>query len=254
MKIVVVGATSAIAQAAIRIWAGEGHTLVLFGRNNSELERIAADARVRGAVAVAVHAGEITSNAYIASAVDALAVNGGVDQALIAHGSLTDAERAAVEPDYLAREFTVNFTSACVWAQLLASTMAANEQPVTKTNRGDHSRTIAVISSVAGERGRYSNFAYGAAKAGLTAFCDGLRAKMLPRGVHIVTVKPGTVDTPMTAHMKRGALTASAESVARGIVVAMNRKTDIAYLPLIWWPIMTIVRAIPERIAKKLKW
>lgn len=251
MNIVVVGATSAVAQAAIRLWAKSGHTLVLFGRNASELERIAADARVRGAVAVSVHAGEIASVPYIENAVRALGAERVIDQALIAHGSLTDAERGATDVTYLANEFNVNFTSACVWTQLIANAMATRTD-VTKT--GAHRGTIAVISSVAGERGRYSNFAYGAAKAGLTAFCDGLRARMLDRGVHIVTVKPGTIDTPMTAHMKKGLLTASAESVAHGIISAMDRRTDVVYLPWFWWPIMRIVCAIPERIAKKMKW
>ncbi|MGL4231346.1 MAG: SDR family NAD(P)-dependent oxidoreductase [Casimicrobium sp.] len=243
MNVVVIGATSAVAQAAIRIWARDGNSLTLFARNASELERIAADARVRGAAGVFVHSGDITATGFIANAVRELAANGAIDQALIAHGSLTDAERAANEGDYLAQEFHVNFTSACVWAQTLANAMAAN---------GDG--TIAVISSVAGERGRYSNYAYGAAKAGLSAFCDGLRAAMLDRGVHVVTVKPGTIDTPMTAHMKKGLLTASAESVAQGIVTAMAKRRDVAYLPWFWWGIMQIVRAIPERMAKRMKW
>ncbi len=240
MMICVVGATSAVAQAAIRDWAARGDELVLFGRNAAELERIAADARVRGAVGVAVHAGEITSIAFIEAAVATLPIT---QQALVAHGSLTDAARGMEDLRYLAEQFNVNFISGCAWTQCLANKMATQG-----------SGSIAVISSVAGERGRYSNFAYGSAKAGLTAFCDGLRARMLARGVHVITVKPGSIDTPMTASMKKGLLFASAESVAKGIVRALDQQRDVVYLPRYWQLIMTIVRAIPERVAKRLKW
>ncbi|HNY48611.1 MAG TPA: SDR family NAD(P)-dependent oxidoreductase, partial [Casimicrobium sp.] len=114
--------------------------------------------------------------------------------------------------------------------------------------------TVAVISSVAGDRGRGSNHAYGAAKAGLTAFCSGLRARMHARGVHIVTIKPGFIDSPMTAHIaKKGALWASPEAVAKGIVNAIDKKRDVVYLPSFWRVIMLIIAHVPEAIFKRLK-
>jgi decaprenylphospho-beta-D-erythro-pentofuranosid-2-ulose 2-reductase len=242
MKIVVVGATSAVAQSAIRIWASAAHSLVLFGRNASELERIAADARVRGAVEVAVHAGEITELTFIESAVKAMTPP---QIALIAHGSNTVSDRVDAEAGaaYLADELNINFNSAVLWTQLLANAMATKREGC-----------IAVISSVAGDRGRYSNHAYGAAKAGLSAFCSGLRARMSHHGVQVVTVKPGFIDTPMTAHIvKKGALWASAEQVASGIVKAIEKRRDVVYLPGFWALIMLIIQHVPERIFKRMK-
>ncbi len=242
MNIVVVGATSAVAQSAIRIWASAAHSLVLFGRNASELERIAADARVRGAVEVAVHAGEITELAFIQSAVKAMTPP---QIALIAHGSNTVSDRVDVEADaaYLANELNINFNSAVLWTQLLANAMATKREGC-----------IAVISSVAGDRGRYSNHAYGAAKAGLSAFCSGLRARMSHHGVQVVTVKPGFIDTPMTAHIvKKGALWASADQIASGIVKAIEKRRDVVYLPGFWAMIMLIIQHVPERIFKRMK-
>ena len=114
--------------------------------------------------------------------------------------------------------------------------------------------TIAVISSVAGDRGRGSNHAYGAAKAGLTAFCSGLRARMAARRVHVVTIKPGFIDSPMTAHIARkGALWATPETIAKGIVNGIDKKRDVVYLPGFWRLLMLIIAHVPEGIFKRLK-
>jgi decaprenylphospho-beta-D-erythro-pentofuranosid-2-ulose 2-reductase len=240
MNIVVIGATSAVAQAAIRIWAAAQHSLTLFGRNAAELERIAADARVRGAIEVIVHVGDITAAGYIQSAVAALPA---ASIALVAHGSNSDSDRADRDANYLHDEINVNFTSAALWAQSLASSMATRREG-----------SVAVISSVAGDRGRYSNHAYGAAKAGLSAFCSGLRARMSHHGVNIVTVKPGFIDTPMTAHVaKKGALWATPEQIARGIVNAIDKRRSIVYLPGFWRLIMLVIQHVPEGIFKKMK-
>jgi decaprenylphospho-beta-D-erythro-pentofuranosid-2-ulose 2-reductase len=241
MNIVVVGATSAVAQAAIRTWAAAAHSLVLFGRNATELGRIAQDARVRGAVEVMVHAGDITSVGYIQSAVAALP--DAVAIALVAHGSNTDSDRADRDAMYLHDEINVNFTSAALWAQLLANTMVPQK-----------AGCVAVISSVAGDRGRYSNHAYGAAKAGLTAFCSGLRARMSHHGVNVITIKPGFIDTPMTAHVaNKGALWATPEQIARGIIRAIEKKRSVVYLPGFWRLIMLAIQHVPEGIFRKMK-
>ena len=112
--------------------------------------------------------------------------------------------------------------------------------------------TLAVISSVAGERGRKSIHIYGSAKAALTAYCAGLRGQLLPHGVHLCTVKPGVVDTPMTAHIKKGALTAKPQAVAADIIKGMEQRRDVIYLPFFWRWIMAIIRCIPEPIFKKM--
>ena len=241
-NVVVVGATSAVAQAAIRIWAQRGMELTLIARNADELDRTAADARVRGAPTVTAVIGDLTDTAFISETVRVMNVP---RVALVAYGSLTDSARADSDATYLANELTANFTSAALWAQTLAERMAADS-----ANGG----TIAVISSVAGDRGRGSNHAYGAAKAGLTAFCSGLRARMAARRVHVVTVKPGFIDSPMTAHVaKKGALWATPETIAKGIVNAIDKKRDVVYLPGFWRLIMLIITHVPEGIFKRLK-
>lgn len=240
MNVVVIGATSAVAQSAVRLWAAKHYSLTLFGRNAGELERIAADARVRGAVEVTVHAGEITEFSYIQSSMKTLATP---QIALIAHGSSSDSERADDDATYLAQELNTNFNSAVLWTQSIAAKMATAREGC-----------IAVISSVAGDRGRYSNHVYGAAKAGLSAFCSGLRARASHYGVHVVTVKPGFIDTPMTAHIeKKGALWASADQVASGIVKAIEKRRDVVYLPSFWALIMLVIQHVPERIFKRIK-
>lgn len=241
-NVVVVGATSAVAQAAIRMWAQRGSTLTLIARNASELVRIAADARVRGAPSVTTLLGDAADAAFISESLRAMPVP---RVALIAYGSLSDSTRADTEPAYLAQELNANFVSAALWAQGLAERMASENAA---------GGTIAVISSVAGDRGRGSNHVYGAAKAGLTAFCSGLRARMAARRVHVLTVKPGFIDTPMTAHIaKKGALWATPEAIAAGILNAIDKQRDVVYLPGFWRLIMLTIAHIPEGIFKRLK-
>lgn len=239
--VLVVGATSAVAQAFVREHARRGERLTLVARNCERLAPIAADAQVRGAAAVHCHALDLTDPTAAATVL--AAVSAPVTVALIAHGSLTDSARAETDAAYLAQEIAVNMTSACLWAQALAMHMAAHGGGV-----------LAVISSVAGDRGRGSNHAYGAAKAGLTAFCSGLRARMHGSGVQVLTVKPGFIDTPMTAHIPhKGVLWADAEQIARGIDQAVIRRRDVVYLPRFWRLVMTIVRLLPEPLFKRLR-
>lgn len=246
INVAVIGATSAVAQAAIRLWAQRGCALTLVARNANELERIAADARVRGAPWVTTMLGDATQAAFINQSVRSMPVPRIV---LVAYGSLSDSARADGDADYLAQQLHANFVSAALWAQGLAERMAAEN-----ADHAEAGGTIAVISSVAGDRGRGSNHVYGAAKAGLTAFCSGLRARMAGRRVHIVTVKPGFIDSPMTAHItNKGALWSTPEAVAAGILSAIDHRRDVVYLPGFWWLIMLIVMHVPEGIFKRLK-
>jgi short-subunit dehydrogenase len=113
--------------------------------------------------------------------------------------------------------------------------------------------SIAAISSVAGDRGRAKNGVYGASKAGFDAFLSALRQRLRARGVRVLTVKPGFVDTPMTSGMRKSPLFSSAASVGRGIVRAIDRKRDVAYLPGWWRWVMVMVRALPEAFFKRMK-
>ncbi len=241
--VIVVGANSAVAQSAIRLWAQRGHALTLVARNAVELERIAADARIRGSGEVSTIAGDLVDASFVEKTVRAMKAP---RIALVAYGSLSDSTRADRDLAYLADELHTNFVSAALWAQALAERMAAGGEK--------EGGCVAIISSVAGDRGRGSNHAYGAAKAGLSAFCSGLRARMAARQVHVLTVKPGFIDTPMTAHiLKKGALWATPETVAAGIIRAVDQRRDVVYLPGFWRFIMLVIAHVPERIFKRLK-
>jgi len=242
VSVLVLGATSAIAQATIRIYAVKGACLYLVARNAEKLNAVATDARVRGAVETHTRTLDLDdTNAHAGLLSDVAQKLPNLDIVLIAHGTL--GEQAEGERDFAAAEnvFQTNFLSA---VSLL--TRLANDFERRRVG------TIAVISSVAGDRGRKSNYIYGTSKAALTVFLEGLRARLDCQGVHVLTIKPGFVATPMTAHLKQTLLFASPEKIARGIVLAIERKSEVVYLPWFWRPIMFIIRAVPERVFKKL--
>jgi len=242
-RVIIFGATSAIAQETARLFAAKGDRLFLVARSPERLEALAADLKVRGAPQVETFALDLNElerhREVIERAEEAL---GGLDTALIAHGTLGDQEDCEEDFDLALREIRTNFISP---ASLLTHLANRFEEK--------HHGSIAVISSVAGDRGRQSNYVYGSAKAGLTAFCSGMRNRLHEKNVSLLTVKPGFVDTPMTAHVKKGPLFASPRTVARGIYRGMVRRRSVSYLPFFWLPIMAIIRAIPEGIFKRLK-
>jgi decaprenylphospho-beta-D-erythro-pentofuranosid-2-ulose 2-reductase len=242
-QILIIGATSAIAQSVARIYAESGARFFLVARDASRLDVVADDLRVRGAAAVeclAADLGEYDRHPeIIAAAFDAYS---GLDTVLIAHGVLPDQEQCQASVKETLASMDINFLSAVSLLTPIANRFEENK-------RG----TIAVISSVAGDRGRQSNYIYGAAKSGLDTFLQGLRNRLSKADVHVLTIKPGFVDTPMTAHIpERGALWAQPEDVAQGIVSAIEKQKDVVYLPRFWALIMLIIRSIPERIFKKL--
>jgi short-subunit dehydrogenase len=243
MKIVIFGATSAIAQAAARLWAARGDELFLVGRNAERLSAVAKDLEVRGKKPIGTASADLTDRTRHAALIEKAAGHlKGIDTVLIAHGELGDQKKSEADPAAALAVIDSNFLS-CVSLLTLLSPQFERQR----------SGTLAVISSVAGDRGRRSNYIYGAAKAGLNAFLSGLRARLSSAGVSVLTIKPGFVDTPMTAQFKKGLLWASADSVGKGIVRAVDRRRDVIYLPRFWCLIMSIIRAIPERIFKRLK-
>jgi decaprenylphospho-beta-D-erythro-pentofuranosid-2-ulose 2-reductase len=241
-KVLVLGATSAIAIATMRIYAGRGAAFYLVARSEEKLRIVASDLQVRGASAAHTCVLDLDDTSRHEPMLrDADEQLHGYDVALIAHGVL--GEQSAAEQDYGTAEqvFRTNLLSAVSLITWLANYFAARQ-------RG----TIAVISSVAGDRGRKLNYVYGASKAGLSAFLQGVRNRVDRLGVHVLTMKPGFVSTPMTAHMQGGILFATPERVARGIVHAIDHRKDVVYLPGFWRLIMGIVKSIPEPIFKRL--
>lgn len=241
---IVIGATSAIAEAVCRIWAIRGYKLFLVARKEDKLRDVARDLSVRGAAQVETFTLDVNRFDHHPVCFDeAITKMGNVDGLFIAHGTLPDQQ--ACQASFEAAHREINTNALCV---ISFCTLAANlfEQQ----RQGD----IAVIGSVAGDRGRRSNYVYGAAKGMVSIFLQGLRNRLAPASVHVLTIKPGFVDTPLTASFdKSGPLWASAEQVAAGIVKSVDKRRNTVYLPWFWWVIMNVIRYIPESIFKKMK-
>ncbi len=241
-KVLIIGATSAIAEATARILAARGDALYLVARNQARLGAIAADLLVRGSPRVGsevLDANDVAGHEAMLARAESLL--GGYDTVLIAHGTLSDQKACEASVDLTLREINTNGLSVVALLTLVANRFAQQR-----------TGTIAVISSVAGDRGRGSNYVYGSAKALVTTFLSGLRQRLAKVGVNVVTLKPGFVDTPMTAAFPKGPLWARPEAVAQGIVKAMDRQRNTVYLPGFWWAIMFIIRSIPERVFLRL--
>jgi len=242
-RVLIVGATSAIAAETARAYAGCGARLFLTGRNPDHLQAVAADLRVRGAGAVETAVLDVTDRHRCELVVEtAWTAFGGLDVALVAHGVLPDQARCQASADEALRSLDVNFLSAVALLTPLANRFEAA--------RGG---CLAVITSVAGDRGRQSNYVYGAAKGGLDRFLEGLRNRLFRAGVAVVSLKPGFVDTPMTAVLRQGPLFVSARRAGRAVYRAIERRRDIAYIPWFWRPIMRVIRALPEPVFKRLR-
>lgn len=241
-NLLIIGATSAIARATARRFAAEGGRFFLVGRDAAKLAAIADDLRVRGAADAETYVLDLNEIEKHAAMIEAATTAlGTLDAALIAHGTLGDQTTAETLVVEALREWATNATSVIALLTLLANAF----------ERQRHG-TIAAISSVAGDRGRRSNYVYGAAKAALTVFLAGLRGRMHAAGVAVVTIKPGFVDTPMTADTPKNFLFASPERVARDIHRAMARGTAVVYTPWFWRYIMLVIRMIPEPVFRKL--
>ena len=243
-NIIIVGATSGIAQAVARRYAQKGARLFLVAKDTVKVQAVAADLRARGASAVDVFVMDMNDTsrltAMLQSASQAL---GRMDLALVAHGTLPDAERARMDVGYLVQQFRTNAESVIACLASLAEHFQTQGSGV-----------LAVIGSVAGDRGRATNYAYGAAKAAVHAFASGLRAQLFRHGVHVVTIKPGFVATQMTAQLDLpSALTAQPDTVAARIEWAIEARRNVVYTPGFWWLIMAVIRVIPETLFKRLK-
>lgn len=241
-RIVIVGATSAIAEHCARLWAMAGPAeLVLVARDASRAEPIASDLRVRGAAGVRVVAADFLAPAAIEDTVAAIAARS-IDIVLIAHGLLPDQGACEQDLEQARQALDVNALSPVLFAEAFARRLALQGHG-----------TLAVIGSVAGDRGRKSNYVYGAAKGLVERYVQGLQHRFAGTGVKAVLIKPGPTDTPMTAHLKeRGARLAPVEAVAQAIVDAVARGRPVAYVPGKWRIIMFVIRHLPAFVFNKL--
>lgn len=236
-NILIIGATSSLAQAICRELADRGSTLTLAARDENELALLACDIKVRFGVECKTLVVDLLAADF--SATYFISQTGDFDHVIIVVGDMGSHDKN--DPDNIAYTAHINYT---LPAQLAtAAALALKEKGC---------GTIAIVSSVAGDRGRQSNYLYGSAKAALTAFASGLRNYLYPHGVHVMTIKPGFIDTPMTWGMK-SPLIARRETVAEKIVTAMEKKKNVVYVPFFWRYIMLIIVHIPEMIFKRLK-
>lgn len=237
LRAAIFGATSGIATATARRFAAAGARIVVVGRDSEALTAVARDLKVRGAAETVVVACDFSIAIALGDAAEqAWNAFGGLDLALIAYGSLPD--QAAIEADPAAAEaaLALNFVSPSVILLDLARRFEAQ--------RGG---TLAVITSVAGDRGRRSNFVYGAAKGGLQRLAEGLRHRLHGAGVQVLDIRPGFVATRMTEHLPRGGfLWAQPDRVAADILRAVERRRAVLYTPWFWRPILAIVRGLPR--------
>ena len=241
-KVLIIGATSAIAIACSRLWAKDGAELFLVGRSVDKIQQLADDLTIRGGV---VHSYIVDLNQYEQHPImldSCFSVLDKVDIVLIAHGTLSDQKACECSVDLTLQELSTNGVSVISMLTLLANRMEIQGEGI-----------IAVISSVAGDRGRLPNYVYGSAKAAVSIFCEGLRARLFKSGVHVLTIKPGFVDTPMTKGlMLPNLLLVSPERVALSIYAAISSNKNIAYIPWFWFGIMSIIKIIPAVIFKRL--
>lgn len=242
-SVLIVGATSAIAEATARRYAARGAALYLLGRDERRLAEIADDLNVRGAASVVTAVLDVDRHDEHAQALArAQRTLGEIDLALIAHGTLPRQSELDTSAERTVQAFVTNGLSTIA----LMTTLA---EQLERQGRG----CLAVISSIAGDRGRASNAAYGAAKAAVSAYASALRQRAARRGVHVLTIKPGFVDTPMTAELPKGLLWATPDAIAAGIVRAVDAGRAVVYLPWFWRPIMFVVRILPEFVFKRLR-
>lgn len=244
-QFLIVGASSGIGAALARVLAERGCGLILAGRNPAELARSAADLKIRYGVETSVETCDAMDfdgqPQFVTRCVER--AGGRIDGAVLCVGQLGDQRESEQEPTFARHVIDVNFTAT---ASLLGELANVLER--------QGSGLLAAVSSVAGDRGRQSNYTYGAAKAGLSVFLQGLRNRLRRHGVHVLTIKPGFVDTRMTVGVvnPRSPILASPERVARDIDRAIRRKVDVLYTPWFWRGIMSVICAIPERVFKRL--
>jgi short-subunit dehydrogenase len=238
-RVLILGATSTIAREIATLYAHRGAQLYLVGRDPTKLQELCA----RLGPAVVGHAqadlDDTAGNAVrVRAAVEAL---GGLDVALVAHGLLGDQQ--ATEHDWEAAEQVLRTNLSSPVSLLI---------PLANVLQAQGHGHLAVLSSVAGERGRPRNYTYGAAKGALTLYLQGLRSRLWPHGIAVSTFKLGPVDTPMTADHPKNPLFAKPQAVARDIVAHLERGQGAVYLPWYWAPIMGVVRCLPEPIFQRL--
>lgn len=240
MNVVVFGATRGMGRSLARIYAGRGASLVLFGRSLDDLERTAADLRVRGAADVRCARCDLEDTATFAPAFAVAAEVGRPDVVVVTAALFATQDELEQDSALAERVLRADFTNTVIFCEHARKALA----------RGG---TLCVFSSVAGERGRKPVVLYGAAKAGLSAYLEGLDHKFRAEGLRVVNVKPGFVKTEMTAGLPPPPFAGEPDSVAAAAVAAIDRGTPVVYAPLPWALVMAVIRAMPRAVMRRVR-
>lgn len=243
-RVLILGATSAIAQAVARLYAKQGARLALVARNRQYLDVVASDLRVRGASALWTEVADFLDVERHPSLVEqAQQALGGLDVALVAHGVLPVQAEALLDRRVAELCWQTNFVSATSLLEAVAHRME---------DAGEG--TLGVLSSVAGDRGRAENYVYGASKAALSAYASGLGQRLAKKGVRVVTVKPGPVATPMTVgRTSRPGLLAEVDDVGRRVHRALERGWRVVYAPAYWRLVMGVLKLLPTALFERMR-
>ncbi len=239
--VLILGGRSDIGLAIAYRFAAAGHPVALAARNAAQLEMIRADIALRHSVEVTLHDYDALDTSALTDFVAGFDPAPGVVVSTV--GVMGDQAKSERTPEAAALVMRTNFEAPAQALELFAARMEA---------RGHG--TLVGISSVAGDRGRASNYVYGSAKAGFTAYLSGLRNRLSRTKVHVVTIKPGFVATRMTEGMDLSPiLTASPETVAEAVFHAVERRRNIVYVKPVWWAVMCVIRALPEPIFRRTR-
>lgn len=238
---IILGATSSMARALARQLSMRGVSLLLCGRDFDDLRSTAADCMARGAHDAQACAFDARDANSFAAIIDRALTQEGMINCAVFVGSMPSQDAIDADPNLIHGTIQDNFTGPATFLQMLAPELEA---------RGGG--TIVGVGSVAGDRGRIGNYVYGSAKAGFATYLSGLRNRLTRAGGHVVTVKPGFVDTAMTWDVEGMFLVAAPEKVASDILNAVKKQKNVIYTPFFWRYIMLIIRNIPEFIFKKM--
>lgn len=242
-NILILGATSAIAKHTTRLFAADGNALYLVARNEKKLSAMKQDMLVRGAEKVNYEILDLADERQHQDLIKRVVKKmGSIDIVLVAYGTLSNQSTSIKSYANTLKELQINCLSVISLLTIIANKMEKQQ-----------SGSIVVLSSPAGDRGRQSNYIYGTAKGALTIYLQGLRNRLAKSKVHVLTIKPGFVDTPMTKAFKKGFLWVGPEVISKGIYNAVKKKKETVYLPFFWQYIMLIIKFIPEKIFKHLK-
>ncbi len=238
---IILGATSSMARAFARSVAERGDRVIVAGRDMADLKAMATDLALRGAASAEAMRFDARDPATFGPIVQKAELEPGEINVAVFVGSMPAQAEIDADPALISGVVADNFTGPVRFLAEIA--------PLLEARAGG---TVVGVSSVAGDRGRISNYTYGAAKAGFATYLSGLRNRLTRAGAHVVTVKPGFVDTSMTWGIEGMFLVASPEKVAADILKAVEKRRNVLYTPGFWWLIMTIIKLVPERIFKKL--